>query len=118
MILHCMSERLWNERKEKPAWGYRNLERDGLIHCSPAAYFWRVAPNFKDERQPLVLVCIDESKLGDTVRYEDGGDTEGRLYPHVYGPIPKEAVLCALPFLRDANGDYVKNPELQSIQDE
>ena len=65
----------------------------------------------------MVLLCIAEKALKSEVRYEDGGDVSGRLYPHVYGLINNDAITTVLPFLRDENGDYVKNPELADIED-
>ncbi len=72
MILHCMKKTIWEEREHKSAWGNRNIRDDGFIHCSTPEYFWRVAPNFKDVKEEMVLICIDENKLKAEVRYEDG----------------------------------------------
>ena len=116
MILHCMKKTTWEDRKNKPNWGKRNLEAEGFIHCSTVEYFWRVAPNFRDIKEELVLVCIDEDKLESEVRYEDG-DNCGREYPHVYGLINNDAVIMVLPFLKDENGDYMKNPEFRDIKE-
>ena len=115
MILHCMKKSTWESRKNKAFWGKRNIEADGFIHCSPPEYFHRVAPNFKDVKDELVLLCIDEGRLVSEVRYEDGDDC-GRLYPHVYGLINKDAVTEVLPFLRDEKGDWLKNPELADTE--
>ena len=112
MILHCMKKETWQERKNKQFWGKRNIEAEGFIHCSTVEYFWRVAPNFKEINEELLLLCIDESKLKSEVRYDCG-----RFYPHVYGLINNDAVIAVLPFLRNENGDYVKNPELIDIAD-
>lgn len=116
MILHCMKKATWEERKSKRSWGKRNIEAEGFIHCSTVEYFWRVASSFKGIDEELVLLCIDENKLKSEVRYEDG-DNCGRFYPHVYGLVNNDAIAAVLPFLRDENGDYVKNPELTYIAD-
>lgn len=116
MIIHCMRKSTWEERKNKPFWGKRNMELDGFIHCSTVEYFWRVAPNFKEVNEELVLVCIDESKLTSEVKYEDG-DNCGRAYPHVYGLVNNDAVIDVLPFLRDEKGDYIKNSEFSEYED-
>lgn len=116
MILHCMKKKTWEERAGKNSWGQRNLDAEGFIHCSNVEYFWRVAPNFADFTEELVLVCIDENKLTSKVVYEDG-DHCGRKYPHVYGLVNNDAVLCILPFLRKQDGSWKKNPEFSSIQD-
>lgn len=39
----------------------------------------------------------------DDVSADDGGQPASR-FPHVYGPIPTDAVIAALPFERDATG--------------
>ena len=116
MIIHCMRKTTWQERKDKECLGKRNIEADGFIHCSTVEYFWRVAPNFSDIKEEPVLVCIDESKLKSEVRYEDG-DNCGRAYPHVYGLINREAIIDVLPFLRNEDGTYKKNPEFADIQE-
>lgn len=114
MILHCMQEKVWNKVKDKKSFGKKDVRKYGFIHCSTVAYFWRVAPNFKDIAEPLVLVCIDESKLTSEIRYEDS-DNCGRYYPHIYGEINMDAVVQVLPFLRDENGNYIKNSEFDRI---
>ena len=115
MILHCMKESLWKQRENQGSWGQEELERDGFIHCSAADFFWRVVPNFAEVTEPLVLLCIDEDELQSEIRYEDGG--EGRLYPHIYGLVNREAVVQVLPYRRDAAGRWIKNPELAHIAD-
>lgn len=116
MILHCMKKTTLDERKNKEYWGKRNIETDGFIHCSTVEYFWRVAPNFKNIKDEMILVCIDENKLKSKVRYEDG-DNCGRKYPHIYGLVNNDAVVKILPFLRDKDGTYIKNPEFVDITD-
>ena len=117
MILHCMKKSSWVTRKEKEYWGARNLEVDGFIHCSTPELFWRVAPNFKDTDEELVLVCIDEKKLESEVKFEDL-DNCGRYYPHVYGLINNSAVIQILPFLKDKFGNFLKNEELSEYAEE
>lgn len=102
--------------KNKKAFSKKDLRKFGFIHCSTIEYFWRVAPNFKNVDETLVLICIDENKLTSEVRYEDS-DNCRRYYPHVYGEINIDSVVQVLPFLRDDNGDYIKNPEFNSVEE-
>ena len=60
MIIHCMHEKLWNKVKNKESFGKKDVRKFGFIHCSTVEYFWRVAPNFKGVKEPLVLICIEE----------------------------------------------------------
>ncbi len=115
IILHCMTEKRWNDRKNKPFWGQTNIDAEGFIHCSTIEYFWRVAPNFADVQEPLVLICIDENKLNAPVKYEDG-DNCGRYYPHIYGLVNNDAVVTVLSYLKDDSGCYIKNPEFENTE--
>ena len=116
MILHCMKKSLWEERKNKEYWGQRELDTEGFLHCPTIGYFWRIVWLFEEEQDEFVIVCIDEEKLESEVRYEDG-DNCGRTYPHIYGLVNNIAVVDVLPFLRDENGKYMKNPEFIEIDD-
>lgn len=64
----------------------------------------------------MVLICIDEDKLTSEIKYEDS-DNCGRYYPHIYGEINMDSVVQVLPFLRDNNGNYTKNPEFKNIDE-
>lgn len=116
IILHCAARSLWESAQNRPCLFEEMLGREGFIHCSSVEYFWRVASNFRDAAEELVLLCIDTDLLRAEVRWEDA-DGCGREYPHVYGPIDRQAITAALPFLRDENGTWVKNPELAHIPD-
>lgn len=117
IILHCMKKADWEKAKHQPFFGQENVAREGFVHCSPVNYFWRVAPLFQNETEELVLLLLDTEKLTSPVKWEDG-DNAGRFYPHVYGPVNTDAVTMVLPFLRDDQGSFVKNPELSDIPNE
>lgn len=116
MILHCTKKSRWEKIRLKNTWGEDLIAADGCIHCSSVEYFWRVAPNFKYVTDDMVLLCIDEDKLISEVRYEDSENC-GRFYPHIYGVINNSAIINTLPYLRDINGQFIKNPELMYIED-
>ncbi len=114
MILHCMKKKDWERVKNASFFGQNDLERYGFIHCSPIEYFWRVTWLFKEIDEALVLLKIDENKLDALVKWEDG-DNCGREYPHIYGLINTNAVISVLPYLKDANGEWIKNAEFKNI---
>ena len=117
-ITHCMKKAAWEAVQSDAYWGWESVERCGFMHCTGIPYLWRVLPNFEADPDERVIVCMDADRLEAPVRWEDGGDTEGRLYPHVYGPINNSAVTMVLPYLKDAEGRYRKNPEFEAIADE
>ena len=49
-----------------------------------------------------MLVAVDLSRLGDTVRWEPARD--GQLFPHIYGGLPVDAVTSVAPLERTVDG--------------
>lgn len=116
IILHCMPEAVWESVRTLPRFGEASVAAEGFVHCSSIEFFWRVAPNFLHETEPLVLLLIDTDRVPAEILWEDA-DHCGRAYPHVYGMIPTDAVTGVLPFLRDKAGNWLKNPELAGHSD-
>lgn len=71
-----MKEKSWNKVKNKKSFGKKDLRKYGFIYCSTIEYFWRVAPNFRDVKESLVLICIDKDKLTSEIKYEDSDNAE------------------------------------------
>lgn len=68
----------------------RTLEQEGFIHCSTAAQVPGTLARFYRGVPDLVRLEIDPGLVGAEVRYE--GDAEA--FPHIYGPLPVEAVVA------------------------
>lgn len=66
---------------------------DGYIHFSTGAQVRETARRHFAGETALLMVAVDPALLGDTLRWEPsrGGD----LFPHLYGPLPLDAVLYA-----------------------
>jgi uncharacterized protein (DUF952 family) len=62
----------------------------GYIHCSSREQVARTAARYFANEPTLVIVALDTESLGDTVRWEESSD--GDRFPHVYGPLPLDAV--------------------------
>jgi uncharacterized protein (DUF952 family) len=56
-----------------------------------------------------VLLAIDSGKLTAPVRFEPGepGKPGAEEFPHIYGPIPVDAVVNVIPVTRDNGGRMV-----------
>ena len=76
----------------------RTLDEEGFIHCSSSGeQVQRVARSFYADADDLVLLTIDPFRVGAPVRWEAVG-AAGEEYPHIYGPLPVDAVLSAEAF--------------------
>lgn len=70
-----------------------SLDEEGFIHAGEdleqVEFVRSLAYNDVDE---LVLLVIDEAKLGVPVKREAVPQV-GRIFPHIYGPVPVSAVV-------------------------
>lgn len=114
MIINCMRESTWNERKHKDFWGERDIADYGFISCVTSEYFWKISHIFKNIEDELVMVFIDEDELLAKIKYEEDGDYD-ILFPHIYGLVNRSAVVAVMPLLKDKNGNWVKNIEFDKV---
>jgi uncharacterized protein (DUF952 family) len=79
--------------------------QDGFIHFSTAGQLRETAARHFRGQDDLLLVAVDEARLGDRLRYEPsrGGD----LFPHLYGALPLEAVAWVKPLPIGPDGFHV-----------
>ncbi|WP_336921666.1 DUF952 domain-containing protein [Aquipuribacter sp. SD81] len=95
-IYHLTEPALWDEALEAGAYEGSTrgaaLAEVGVVHCSFAHQVDAVAAAVYDDREDdLLLLRIDPSRLVSEVREEDL-DGLGQAFPHVYGPVPVQAV--------------------------
>jgi uncharacterized protein (DUF952 family) len=99
-ILHLADRAAWESARATGtpyAMSTRDLtlEEEGFIHCATETQLPGVLDRYyRGLEHTLVLLEIDPARLGAEVRYEPSG---GDLFPHIYGPIPIDAVLKVRP---------------------
>ena len=88
----------------------RSLEEVGFIHCSFAHQVQGVADLFYRGRDDVVVLVIDPTRVGADIRVErtDGSEQQ---FPHLYGPLPLEAVISE----RDVPVDGAGRLDLASL---
>lgn len=94
MIYHFCPRADWEAASVAGSYTADSLQTHGFIHCSPLDLLHVSATMHARGRADLVVLEIDESVLGDANVWERGDPPhpDGRLFPHVYGPIPVGAV--------------------------
>ena len=75
---------------------------DGYIHLSSASQLAATLDKHFSGLAGLMLVAVDLSRLGDTLRWEPARG--GELFPHIYGRLPMAAVVTAVTVERTADG--------------
>ncbi len=75
---------------------------DGYIHLSCGSQVAATLDKHFSGVDGLMLVAVDLSRLGDTVRWEPARG--GQLFPHIHGRLPVEAVVSVATLERTADG--------------
>ncbi|KQX54954.1 MULTISPECIES: DUF952 domain-containing protein [unclassified Streptomyces] len=105
MLLHVVPLADWSASPAAPDAPYApaSLTAEGFVHCSSdeSAALAVADAHYRDVPGPLLVLVIDEARLSGEVRYEGSGDV---LFPHVYGPVERDAVTSVLEVRRDADG--------------
>jgi len=83
----------------------RTLEEEGFIHCSSdGAQGAAVLRNYYARvEEPLVVLTIDTERVPCEIRYELP-DSASDAFPHIYGPLPVDAVVAIVPVPRTDDG--------------
>ena len=75
---------------------------DGYIHLSTAAQLTETVDKHFAGRDGLHIAAVDLDALADRVRWEESRG--GQLFPHLYAPLPLDAVVAYGPLERDEDG--------------
>ena len=59
--------------------------------------------HYRDDAREFVLLTIDLDRVTSPWRVEDPAG----IYPHVFGPIDRAAIVEARPMPRDGDGDFL-----------
>jgi uncharacterized protein (DUF952 family) len=103
LVYHLLTPAAWKQAGDE----YRadSLSVEGFIHCSFANQVARSANRFYADAPDLLLLHIDPDALASPLRTEAAGT--GELFPHVYGPINRAAVVAAETLKRGPDGEWV-----------
>jgi uncharacterized protein (DUF952 family) len=95
------------QRDPDPAATYvpAGYEADGFVHCTDGddALLATGDRHYRDVPGAFVALDVDLARVGAPWRYDDPAG----VYPHVYGPLRRDAVRRVRPVRRTANGRFV-----------
>lgn len=103
-IVHLTERSLWEEARARGTYEMstrgRTLQEEGFIHCSTRAQVPAVAAFvYGSDVRPgeLVLLVIDPARLDVPLKYE-APEPGAEEFPHIYGPLPVDAVVDVEPW--------------------
>lgn len=85
-----------------------SLDDVGFIHCSYPRQIEAVANRFFADVSELVLLHLEPDLIDAEIRVEPAAEGGDEQFPHVYGPIPRAAVIATTWWDRDDDGMWHK----------
>jgi uncharacterized protein (DUF952 family) len=102
---HLTPAEAWTASRADEPYLPASLQAEGFVHCTDgvAAMVATANRHYADDPRDFVVLTVDLDALDVPWRYDDPGSP----YPHIYGPIPRAAILTWSPIERDADGHFV-----------
>ncbi|HTC86459.1 MAG TPA: DUF952 domain-containing protein [Candidatus Acidoferrum sp.] len=82
-----------------------SLAGEGFIHCTTGADEMVATANrhYREDPRAFIVLTVDLDRVPAPWRY-DSPDTR---YPHVYGELPRDAIVRARPIARASDGSFL-----------
>jgi uncharacterized protein (DUF952 family) len=114
IVLHLMPAAAWLAWDAGGDYEPASLAGEGFVHCTAGDdLMLDVANRFYGGNDDLVAVALETNRLTSEVRWEPPAHPGGAAaaadeprFPHVYGPLDREAVVGARRVVRDAAGRF------------
>jgi uncharacterized protein (DUF952 family) len=109
LIFKIVPEALWRRAEAAGVFAGSPVDlADGYIHFSSAEQVRETAARHFAGQQGLLLVAVSVPPLGAALRWEPSRG--GALFPHLYAPLPIEAVVWVKPLPLGAAGGHELPP--------
>ncbi len=108
MIYHFCPRADWDAARAAGVYTADSLATQGYIHFSPRDHVHVSATERARGRTDLVVLEVDEALLSRPAVWEEGDPPhpDGKLFPHVYGPVPAEAVVAVHDLTPATDGSF------------
>ena len=91
MIYHVTTRADWQQQANAATYEAASLHTEGFIHLPEAHQVAGVLHRYYQNTPDLLLLHVNPDKLAATLTYEPTTDNE--LFPHLYGPIDRAAIV-------------------------
>ncbi|MEZ5427102.1 MAG: DUF952 domain-containing protein [Pyrinomonadaceae bacterium] len=91
-IYHIVLPEIWDKLQNEEFYEAASLRAEGFIHCSFASQIAVVLDRYYKGVPEVLILEIETDKL--TSKLVEEPSTGGEIYPHIYGPINREAVVA------------------------
>lgn len=108
VLVHLCGADEWRSAKAGGQHRPDSLAAVGFIHLSTPEQVHLPANRLYAGRTDLLLLRIDPARLSSPVRWEPGvpADPDAMEFPHLYGPLPADAVISVTPYQPGPDGRF------------
>ena len=105
LTFHLVPVEYWHACDKTQPYLPEQFAVDGFIHCTDDRETVVAVGNryFATDSRPYLALVIDKARVKPEIRYEDSSG----LYPHIYGPLNRDAILRVMPAPRDTDGRFL-----------
>ena len=102
---HLSPREWWDAADPTKPLAAPSLADEGFIHCTTGRAEMVATANrhYRDDPRAFVILTIETDRLTSPVRVED----PARIYPHVFGPIDRAAIVAVTDAPRDGDGTFL-----------
>ncbi len=111
IIYHMLPVDVWKSHPADQAYVSDTLATEGFTHCTGQGEMLPVVANrfYRTVPGAFILLCIDEERVQAPVKWEAADD---HLFPHIYGPLNRDAIVDVIDFPRKGDGTFLAPPSL------
>lgn len=108
VLVHLCSAAEWERARTAGVHIPESLNTVGFVHLSTPQQVHLPANRLYAGRADLMLLRIDAARLTSPVRWEPGvpDDPDGMVFPHLFGPLPLDAVISVTNYRPDRDGRF------------
>ncbi|MEP7074621.1 MAG: DUF952 domain-containing protein [Acidobacteriota bacterium] len=91
LVYHVVLPEYWIEMDTERDYVAASLAVEGFIHCSYSGQLDDVLKRYYSNADEVLILTIDTDKLSS--RLVEEPSTNNEIYPHIYGPVNREAIV-------------------------
>jgi len=101
---HLVPRDVWLAADPAEPYTAGSLQTEGFIHCTdgPEQLIRTANRHYRDDPRDFLVLSVDLDAAGSPWRIDDAA----QIYPHVFGPIDRAAILDAALLERDREGTF------------
>lgn len=117
MLYRIAELNYWVQAQQNGLFISADLAAEGFIHASERSQILETARRYYADKSDLILLEIEEATLAaEGVRVErEWVESRQEYFPHIFGPVPIEAIRQYWAFLPAGDGHFRLPKELEAV---